>query len=119
LKNLNLTEDIEKKIVELKWGVAGELQGTTIIATKIPKSGYIREYFEAEDTETKRRIYCHCPRIREVIGEDKRLYSLYCYCGAGFFKGLWEYILGRSIQIRVKDSILDGGDHCSFELDLK
>ncbi|MBN2829914.1 MAG: hypothetical protein JXR56_06320, partial [Candidatus Cloacimonetes bacterium] len=119
LESLNLPEEIEKRILDKRWGAAGQLNGTILTATKIPKSGYIKEYFEAETSEEKRKIYCHCPRIRESIGEDDRLYSLYCYCGAGFYKGIWEYILGRSVKVRVKESILDGDDHCSFEIDLK
>jgi predicted hydrocarbon binding protein len=36
----------------------------------------------------------------------------YCYCGAGFYKGIWEYILQRPVRVEVRESVLKGDDVC-------
>ncbi len=44
----------EKMIAEVKrrgWGVAGFIKGNTIIATKIPKSGYLKQYLDEKNPE--------------------------------------------------------------------
>ncbi|MGD8968572.1 MAG: hypothetical protein PVI07_13770, partial [Anaerolineae bacterium] len=46
VESLGLEEELVEEIVERRWGLAGILQGDTIIATKIPKSGYLVAYME-------------------------------------------------------------------------
>jgi len=43
----------------------------------------------------QRQYYCHCPRIRDVLKGGETIPVLYCYCGAGFYKGIWEEILQK------------------------
>lgn len=109
---LQLEEELVEKIVRRGWGLAGVLEGNKIIATKIPKSGYLREYFQTDDPLEKRRLYCHCPRVREVVGSDPNLPPEYCYCGAGFYQGIWEEILGEPVQVEVLESVMTGGEVC-------
>ncbi len=73
LHNLELEEELIQTILDQGWGLAGRREGNTIIATKIPKSGYLREYFQEEDPIEKRRLYCHCPRVRDEVGNDPKL----------------------------------------------
>jgi len=114
---LGLESDIVGQIVRKGWGLAGVLKGDTIIATKIPKSGNLVAYLEDVHPQRKRQLYCHCPRIMEVLGGQDRAWAdsvaeLYCYCGAGFYKGIWEEILQRPVEVEVLESVLKGDDIC-------
>ncbi len=110
--DLQLDENLITEITARGWGLAGERQGETIIATKIPKSGNVRAYFQESDPEVKRRLYCHCPRVREGVGREPHLPAVYCYCGAGFYQGIWQYILDRPVRVRLLESVMQGGDVC-------
>jgi len=116
--DLQLEEELIEKVVSLGWGLAGLRQGNQIIATKIPKSGYLREYFQTDDLLEKRRMYCHCPRVREEIGSEPALHQEYCYCGAGFYRGIWEEILGKPVQVEVLESVMTGGEVCQIAVHL-
>jgi predicted hydrocarbon binding protein len=37
---------------------------------------------------------------------------VYCQCGAGFYRGIWETILERPVRVEVLESVLSGGDVC-------
>ncbi len=65
---LKLGDDQVAGIVSRGWGSAGVKQGpSAIIATKIPKSGDLLAYMAESDPQKKRQLYCHCPRIRDVL----------------------------------------------------
>ena len=114
--NLNLDDDFINDVVNRGMGLAGKLEGNTIVATKIPKSGYIREYFAEKDPVKKRAIYCHCPRIRDALKTNTEISSTYCYCGAGYYKGMWEEILQRPVKVELLESVLKGDDACKIAL---
>ena len=65
---------------------------------------------QESDPQRKRQLYCHCPRIRDVLQSGAYLSPTYCYCGAGYYKGLWEEITQRQVEVEVLESVLDGGD---------
>jgi len=115
---MELDETLVQEIISRGWGLAGVREGDRIIATKIPKSGYLVEYFETEDPLKKRKLYCHCPRIRDGVGEDPQLPLTYCYCGAGFYQGIWETILGEPVRVEVLESVMVGGDVCKIAVHL-
>ncbi len=116
--SLQLSDELVEEIVSRGWGSAGVKQGDTIIATKIPKSGYLIEYMNETDPEKKRQYYCHCPRIREVLKTSETLSPTYCYCGAGFYKGIWEEILQRPVRVQVLESVLQGDLVCKIAIHL-
>jgi predicted hydrocarbon binding protein len=110
---MQLNDEMVQDIVGRGWGSAGVKQGDdTIIATKIPKSGYLVAYMEERDPEKKRQYYCHCPRVRDALKLSESLPPMYCYCGAGFYKGIWEEILQQPVQVEVLESVLAGGEVC-------
>jgi len=115
---LELEEELINIILDQGWGLAGKREGETIIATKIPKSGYLREYFKEEDPAEKRRLYCHCPRVRDEVGSEPRLPLEYCYCGAGFYQGIWEEILGQSVKVEMLESVMQGDEVCKIAIHL-
>jgi predicted hydrocarbon binding protein len=115
---LSLNDDTVAEIVSRGWGVAGIKNGHEIIAIKIPKSGYLKEYMEEADPATKREYYCHCPRVRDMVKRSKTISPTYCYCGAGFYKGIWEEILQRSVEVEVLETVLSGGEVCRIAIQL-
>ena len=116
--SLKLDDDTVHQVVERGWGLAGILNGRTIVATKIPKSGNLAAYLAESDPEAKHRLYCHCPRIREAPDIEETIPLLYCYCGAGYYKAIWEEILQHTVCVKILQSVLKGDDVCRFELAL-
>ncbi len=116
LDKLQISDNIKHTIIEQKWGSAGNLIGRTVIATKIPKSGHIQEYFHETDPKKRASIYCHCPLYRETLLTDESKDTVYCYCGAGFYKAIWEYITGKDVHISILKSVAKGDDCCSFKI---
>ncbi len=116
--DLNLDAELVSNIVERGWGLAGRREGRKIIATKIPKSAYILRYMKESDPVKKRAIYCHCPRIRDSFKSDVSISPTYCYCGAGYYKGIWEEILQRPVKVELLESVLKGDDVCKVAVHL-
>jgi hypothetical protein len=113
--SLELNDEFIKDILNRGWGLAGIKKGNMIIATKIPKSGFLLEYMKETDPEKKRALYCHCPRVRDILKtSDKRLSATYCYCGAGFYKAVWEEILQKPVKVEVLESVMKGDDVCKI-----
>lgn len=117
-QGLELEEGIIKTILDQGLGLAGRREGNTIIATKIPESGYLRDYFQEQDPIEKRHLYCHCPRVRDEVGSDPKLPMEYCYCGAGFYKGIWEEILGQPLKVEVLESVMSEDEVCKIAIHL-
>ena len=114
----NLSDDDIGFLIKNGWGMAGILEEDRIVATKIPKQ--YQEYFQAEDKREKAFYYCHCPRVREALKDtEKPLDMNYCYCGAGFYKGIWEHILQRPVRVEVLESVMNNDDVCKIAIYFK
>jgi len=116
---LKIDNELITTILNKGMGSAGVLNGNMIIATKIPKSGFIPQYFQATNLDEKRALYCHCPRVRDVINIlIKNIPEIYCYCGAGFYKDIWEHILQKPVKVKVLESVMKGDDVCKIAIHL-
>lgn len=115
-ESLKLSDELIENIVGRGWGSAGIKEGRTVIATKIPKSGYIIEYMNETDPVKKRQHYCHCPRIRDILKTSDTISQTYCYCGAGFYKGIWEEILQSTVEVEVLETVLSGDEVCKIAI---
>lgn len=115
---LQLDEGMVADVVSRGWGAAGVREGDRIVATKIPKSGYLVAYMQETDPERRRQLYCHCPRVRDVLKTGGTLSPTYCYCGAGFYKGIWETILEQPVEVELLESVLDGDEVCKVAIHL-
>jgi len=116
---LKLNEDDFNFVINQGWGLAGVKKENRIVATKIPKSEFLIGYMKESDLEKKRALYCHCPRMRDALKiPGARLSLTYCYCGAGFYKGIWEEILQKPVRVEVLESVLNGGNVCKIEISL-
>jgi len=120
LKNtLSLENDMINDILMRGWGLAGVRERKKIIATKIPKSRYLLAYMQETDRVKKRALYCHCPRVRDMLENNGAgLPITYCYCGAGFYKMIWEEILQKPVQVEVLQSVMKGDDVCTIAIRL-
>ena len=117
-KGLNLDEDLVEEVVARGWGLAGLLEGNTIIAVKIPKSENLKAYLTEADPEKRRQYYCHCHRVREILKTNRELSATYCYCGAGYYKGIWEEILQQPVEVEVLESLMKGDLVCKIAVHL-
>ena len=115
---MQVSDEMLAEIVDRGLGSAGIKRGNTIVATKIPKSGRLIEYMNETDPEIRRQIYCHCPRVRDAVKDNLMISTTYCYCGAGFYKGIWEEILQRPVEVEVLETVLSGGDVCKIVIHL-
>jgi hypothetical protein len=108
---LALDDDLFAEIVRRGWGLAGIRHGATI-------SGFLVEYMRETDPGKRRRLYCHCPRIREMLKTSEEISATYCYCGAGFYKDIWEEILQKPVEVEVLESVLQGDEACKIAIHL-
>ncbi len=120
-KSIRIYKQLEDEhmnyILERGMGAAGVKNGNTIIATKIPKD--FKKYYESTDPSEKPFLYCHCPRIRSMLKEGKTdIPSSYCYCGAGFYRWMWEFVTDKPVRVEVSESILKGDDLCRIKIHL-
>lgn len=113
---LALDETLIQEIASRGWGLAGVRQGDTIIATKIPKSSFLVEYMQEPDPDVRRQYYCHCPRVREIVLGQGGLSPTYCYCGAGYYQGIWEEILQQPVKVELLESVLQGDEVCKVAI---
>ncbi len=119
LKNsLKLDDMLIEEVIKRGWGLAGIKKGNTIIATKIPKSANLKKYILETDYEKKKEYYCHCPRIREILKTSETIPVIYCYCGTGFYKGIWEEILQEPVKVELLASVLAGDETCTIAIHL-
>ena len=114
---LKLDDELVKNVLSWGWGVAGVRKGDTIIATKVPFE--LREHLASTNPREKRYHYCHCPRIRQAVkSSGPKISKTYCYCGAGFYKHIWETILQEPVEVEVLETVLDGGEVCRIVVHL-
>lgn len=65
---------------------------------------------------TKRKHCCHCPLVRNHLGEG--ISPTFCYCGSGWYRQQWEGILGKPVKVEILKSLLKGDDICQFAIHL-
>ncbi len=88
-------------------------EGSTVYITKVP--AHQDEFQVAKTEQEKRRAFCHCEYVRAATDE---ISQTFCYCGAGWFKNIFEEILGRSVKVKFSKSILQGDDVCEVAIEI-
>jgi len=73
---------------------------------------------QESDPEKKQALYCHCPNVQEAHKMSAAFPVSYCYCGAGFYKGIWEEIMQKPVKVELISSILTGDSLCRFKIHL-
>jgi len=88
-----------------------ERKGKVLYQTKKPCQ--VKEFEGAKDKYEKQLYYCYCPFVKAA--HDK-IPTVYCNCGAGFNKFIWEEIVEGEVDIEVVESVLDGAECCTFAI---
>lgn len=116
------TGDLDAVLTEMYtdhfWYEKPVRKGNVIYMTKNP---FDPEGYSAENaTPAERRIaYCHCPFVHPYLEEvPSQLSPTFCYCGAGWYRRLWEGILGQPVHIQHVETLLKGNDQCSLAITL-
>jgi len=109
-----LTDEQIEDILQKGWGLAGVIEDGYIIATKIPSQ--FHEYFKETDPMKQAYYYCHCPRVKQELLNNKDLDSIYCNCGGGFYQDVWQYITSKRVDIEVLTTLFNDDPVCSFSI---
>lgn len=109
--------DKDKSWFELSYYENPRRKGRVIHVTKIPFNP--KGCDEAADERERRYHYCHCPLVKELIRHpDRRISRTFCYCSSGWYRSLWEGILGEPVKVDVLKTVLQGDDRCTFAIHL-
>jgi hypothetical protein len=55
---------------------------------------------------------CFCP----LISLQNQTPKIVCNCSLGWQQHTWETILGKKVQVELKESVLRGGKRCIFQI---
>jgi len=92
-------------------------RGNVITMRKNPfnPEGYASAVTPAE----RRKAYCHCSFVHPYLDEiPSRLSPTFCFCGAGWYRQLWEGILGQPVKIEHLETLLKGNDQSTLTITL-
>jgi len=72
-----------------------------------------------KDTQTihlygKKGLGCGCPFADKAITP-----AVLCNCSIGFAKEQFKILLGKPVDVAVEESVLRGGERCTFEIRVK
>jgi hypothetical protein len=81
----------------------------------VVKPDHPKGYLTTKDPQKRRAHYCPCGWIR--YGREE-IPATYCYCGAGYYKSLWEAILNAPVRVSVESTVCSGDDHCRIAVHL-
>ncbi len=87
------------------------IDGDAIIEVRNPRDP--EAYARATNDRERQIAACFCPLVRETA---KRIPLDYCYCSAGWYRGIYEAVFGRTVEVEVEKSLLDGDDCCRFRI---
>jgi predicted hydrocarbon binding protein len=59
---------------------------------------------------------CYCGSVSQTKEE---ISLTYCYCGAGWYKRLFQEVLGKPVGVKILRSIASGADTCELEIRIK
>jgi predicted hydrocarbon binding protein len=59
---------------------------------------------------------CYCGSVNQA---NAPFSSTYCQCSCGWFRQLFETLLGKPVEVELLDSILQGAERCRFTIHLE
>jgi effector-binding domain-containing protein len=77
-------------------------------------------YANGKTAAERRKAYCHCAFVHPYLLEEPpfRLSPTFCFCGAGWYRRLWEGIIGQPVKIEHVETLLRGNDQCTLTITL-
>ena len=112
LKNRDVDEVLEAMQPD-SWYANPRREGNAIIEMKQPADA--QGYEKATTRKEKRDCYCFCTPLKGRLDD---MPPTYCNCGAGWYRQLWEGILGQPLKVEITKSLLKGDDVCQFTITL-
>jgi hypothetical protein len=91
-----------------------EREGNVVFIDKVPQER--EKYEKVTDPVAKRAAACHCPIVKAAILAGEEISPTFCGCATGWFKPLWEAIVGAPVEVICEESLLQGGDRCKFAI---
>jgi predicted hydrocarbon binding protein len=58
-------------------------------------------------------VKCHCGSVSRT---KEPVSATFCYCSCGWFKKLFEAVLGVPIRVTLRRSMIQGDDRCEFSI---
>ena len=55
---------------------------------------------------------CYCGLAKKAKG----LSPLFCHCSEGWYQRLFEDTLGKSVEVKILQTVFSGADRCEFEI---
>jgi hypothetical protein len=90
------------------------LEDGAIIEIRNPRD---KEAYAKASTDHERQMAaCFCPLARAARG---RLSLEYCCCSAGWYRGIYQGIFQRPVEVTVEKSLLNGDAQCRFSIKLR
>jgi len=112
-RNRDVDEVLAAMHEDPDWYEGPTRAGSVIHVTKVPRDA--KGYEEAADEAEKRKHYCHCAVVRRNPNE---IPPTFCYCGAGWYRQIWEGILGKPVRVEMTESLTRGDETCQFAIHL-
>jgi effector-binding domain-containing protein len=92
-------------------------KGNQLFMRKIPYD--VAAYEKAISPAERRQAYCHCAIVRPFLKYmPTGISPTFCWCGSGWYRRLWEGILGKPIQVDHVETLVTGGDCCRLIITL-
>jgi effector-binding domain-containing protein len=88
--------------------------GNVILIDKKPQQK--KRFDEATDPLEKRAAACYCPVIKAAILAGEEISFTYCGCATGWFRPVWEEIVGAPVRVVCEESVLKGDERCRFAI---
>jgi len=57
-----------------------------------------------------KECYCNIPK------QTTNLNKVYCECSAGWYTRLFSEVFGKSVTVKILDTIVNGATECTFEI---
>lgn len=90
------------------------LEGGAIIEIRSPRDKVA--YAKASTDYERQMAACFCPLARAARA---RLPLEYCCCSAGWYRGIYQGIFQRPVEVTVEESLLNGDGQCRFSIRLR
>jgi effector-binding domain-containing protein len=115
------SHDIDEVLSEMykdpDWYEDPVRKGSQLHMRKVPFNA--EAYRQATTPAERRQAYCHCAFVRPYLAEaPARISPTFCWCGAGWYRRLWEGILGQPIQVEHVETLVKGNDQCTLVITL-
>ncbi len=81
--------------------------------------GVLKKWVGADNVRRKEDVVqivyskCLCPLVQD---QPPLLSKTYCNCSRGWLKEVFETVVGKPVEVKLEDSIMQGGPQCRFSI---